>query len=116
MSKYFKEAELKCSHCDEYVFNAEFLNILNRVRSLFNKPIYITSGYRCKEHNKAVGGKANSAHTKGLAVDIKCENSLDRYHLMRIFLDLGINRIGVGSDFLHIDVSENLPSPRMWTY
>lgn len=30
----------------------------------------ITSGYRCKKHNKEVGGAADSAHVKGMALDI----------------------------------------------
>ena len=34
-----------------------------------NKPIRITSGYRCKELNKAVGGVATSQHQNGCAAD-----------------------------------------------
>ena len=34
-------------------------------------PVVISSGYRCKALNKAVGGVANSQHMMGEAVDIK---------------------------------------------
>ena len=34
-----------------------------------NHPIYINSGYRCEELNRAVGGSASSAHKIGLAAD-----------------------------------------------
>lgn len=34
-----------------------------------NKPIIITSGYRCKELNRAVGGVATSQHQNGCAAD-----------------------------------------------
>ena len=34
-----------------------------------NKPITITSGYRCKELNKAVGGVSTSQHQNGCAAD-----------------------------------------------
>lgn len=34
-----------------------------------NKPIRITSGYRCKELNRAVGGVATSQHQNGCAAD-----------------------------------------------
>ena len=34
-----------------------------------NKPITITSGYRCKELNRAVGGVATSQHQRGCAAD-----------------------------------------------
>ena len=44
---------------------------LEAVRSLLNKPIVVSSGYRNKEVNKAVGGILNSFHTYGLAADLK---------------------------------------------
>lgn len=34
-----------------------------------NKPITITSGYRCKDLNRAVGGVATSQHQNGCAAD-----------------------------------------------
>lgn len=38
----------------------------------FACPIIISSGYRCPELNKAIGGSKTSAHMKGLAADISC--------------------------------------------
>ena len=42
----------------------------DRLRSEWGRPIIVTSGYRCKELNVAVGGARNSQHLKGQAVDI----------------------------------------------
>ena len=42
---------------------------LQPLRDKLGKPMIITSGYRCYQLNKAVGGAANSQHTKGQAVD-----------------------------------------------
>jgi hypothetical protein len=43
---------------------------LERVRSrLGNKPVSISSGYRCPALNSAVGGSKTSAHMQGLAAD-----------------------------------------------
>lgn len=44
---------------------------LELVRKALDKPIIITSGYRCSALNARVGGVATSAHTQGLAVDFK---------------------------------------------
>lgn len=46
-------------------------HILEPLRAKLDKPIHITSGYRCPKLNKAVGGVANSAHVQGLAADIQ---------------------------------------------
>lgn len=45
--------------------------LLESVRTLINKPIKVTSGYRSEAVNKAVGGSKTSAHSKGYAADIK---------------------------------------------
>ena len=45
-------------------------NVLDRLRSEWGRPIIVTSGYRCKELNAAVGGTRNSQHLKGQAADI----------------------------------------------
>ena len=43
------------------------------VRDLLGgNPILVSSAYRSPEVNKAVGGSANSQHTKGEAVDFTC--------------------------------------------
>lgn len=44
--------------------------VLDPLRRLYGKPIIITSGYRCTELNKKVGGVTNSWHTQGNAADI----------------------------------------------
>lgn len=45
-------------------------NVLDPVREAYGKPITVTSGYRCVELNKAVGGSKTSDHLNGCAADI----------------------------------------------
>lgn len=45
------------------------VNLLNPIRESFAVPMIITSGYRCEELNWLIGGKNNSQHRKGEAVD-----------------------------------------------
>lgn len=46
------------------------IQILQPLRDRYGKPIKISSGYRCKEVNKVVGGSSTSQHLKGEAADI----------------------------------------------
>lgn len=43
---------------------------LDKVRELWGNPIYVKSGYRSKQLNKAVNGVKNSHHLRGMAADI----------------------------------------------
>jgi hypothetical protein len=42
---------------------------LQPLRMAYGRPIRISSGYRCRELNKLVGGKPSSQHVKGEAAD-----------------------------------------------
>lgn len=44
-------------------------NVLDPVRDMVNAPIIITSGYRCPQVNRLVGGVDNSQHMSGCAAD-----------------------------------------------
>ena len=76
-SAHFAKSEFKCGcggrYCNGYPAgntSAKLLNILEKIRAYYGKPITITSGQRCKTRNAQVGGVSNSAHTKGKAADI----------------------------------------------
>lgn len=45
--------------------------LLDHIRSNWGSPIRVTSGYRCPELNKKVGGAKNSSHLYGYAADIQ---------------------------------------------
>ncbi len=99
----------------------KILEMLDIAREKYDKPIKITSGYRTQAYNedlKARGYKAskNSSHLKGLAVDIHCNNSKDRFELVDILLDVGFNRIGIANTFIHADIDTDKPTHLIWTY
>ena len=45
--------------------------VLQPVRNNFQKPMIISSGFRCKELNTKIGGSATSQHVIGQAADIE---------------------------------------------
>ena len=45
-------------------------NVFEPIRKHLNAPIKITSGFRCEQLNKLIGGAYGSQHTKGEAFDL----------------------------------------------
>jgi len=50
-------------------------NILDPLRESWGNPIIVSSGYRCQELNKAVGGAKTSQHLLGQASDIHTKSN-----------------------------------------
>lgn len=69
------------------VDNLEILckHLLEPLRLAVNEPIFINSGYRSQELNKAVGGVSNSYHLKGMAADIRIDKrDKGRYYALQL--------------------------------
>lgn len=88
MGKYFTIAELVKSDTAnkkkinntptkeiENNLNQLITNILDPLRESWGNPIIVSSGYRCQELNKAVGGAKTSQHTLGQAADIHTKSN-----------------------------------------
>lgn len=71
LSQHFDRREFRCKHCQRLVGPDEHLvTVLQRLRTDIGRPLRIVSGYRCPEHNRAVGSTNRSQHPLGRAVDV----------------------------------------------
>jgi len=107
LSENFSTDELKCDHCGRCNVTPELVSALQSLRDLARLPIQVTSGYRCPEHNRAVGGASASQHAEGKAADIKITglNVLEMYLLVcevPAFRNGGVGLYDGG--FIHVDV------------
>ena len=116
--KYFNYEEFNSPDLDDSgkKVSDELISMLDVARKKYGKSISINSGYRTPEHNAKVGGTPNSSHLKGLAADIKCVNSTDRFRLEGILREVGFKRIGIGETFIHIDIDKDKSQNVLWTY
>lgn len=102
--KYFGASEMMCKcGCGKILFDAGLMRKLDALRERLGCPVYISSGYRCASHNKAVGGVVNSYHTRGQAADIYVKGVAPK-ELAKLAEEVGFDGIGTYSTFVHVDV------------
>jgi uncharacterized protein YcbK (DUF882 family) len=98
------------------LMDPKLLEMIDEVREIYGKPIRINSGYRTEAHNRKVGGVDSSSHIKGLAIDVSCTRSDDRFKMLTALIEVGFNRIGVAGSFIHVDIDKDKSQNVIWTY
>jgi len=107
----FSASEFACKcGCDKAGLDERLPSMLQQLRDTLGRSVSITSGIRCASHNRSVGGVSNSSHVQGIAADISTYNSADRGEKLKAAIEVGFFYIGIGKDFLHLDLrpSESL--------
>lgn len=105
ITNHFRVSEFACKDGEDTVFiDLELVKILENIRTHFNKPVYVNSGYRTPSHNKTVGGAQYSYHKRGQAADIHINGvkpSTVAAYARQIMPYTG--GIGIYDTFVHID-------------
>ena len=96
--------------------NPNFIKMLDKARELAGIPFVITSAYRSSEWDRAKGRSGTGAHTLGVAIDIRCNTSRNRFLIVRSLMDVGFKRIGIADTFVHVDCSILHDDMVIWTY
>jgi len=107
MPTYFSEREVRG-------LDPGLVSLLDYARQLAGVPFVITCGLRTPEENVAVGGAANSAHLRGLAVDLRAHDSESRFLILAALFKVGFRRFEVvaADGHVHVDIDPSLPTPR----
>lgn len=118
LSQYFKRSEFSCkcelTDCKEQKLSELLLHKLIALREDYGKPICISSGYRCKEHNLSIGGAKLSQHILGHAADIiRPDNDKDDLALFAQIVKR-FKAIGIADTFYHVDIRTD--QRRRWHY
>ena len=106
LSDHFKVNEFACSDGSDAVFvSPELVEVLEKIRVHFGKPVHINSAYRTAAKNKAVGGAAQSQHMYGTAADIHIDGVTPKaVAAYAEKLLVGRGGIGIYKSFCHVDV------------
>lgn len=120
MAKWFTDEEFSCNHCGELPeggMNPILVERLDRLREMYGHPIYVSSGYRCTEHNQAVGGVSDSQHIKGNACDIWVNGDYQAFYNLVINSEL-FDSVGYYpyQEFVHVDVRDNGESSNQYRW
>ncbi len=109
LSPNFRAREFDCHGrgcCSETKVDDELIGYLQRIRERFGKPVYINSGYRCPEHNRAVDNASRtSKHLQGMAADITVEG-IAPLEVAKFAESIGVKGIGLYDTFVHIDTRQ----------
>lgn len=98
MWKHFKEDEIIGLH-------PPLVDMLDAARELCGFALVITSGYRDPAKNAEVGGVPDSAHTKGLAVDLSApKDSVLKEKMAWALGRVGFRRVFRYQNHVHVDV------------
>ena len=100
---HLREMECGCGACPQTPVDLDHLRRLETLRArLGGRPIRITSGYRCRRHNAAVGGHPTSEHMEGLATDVVVDGRAPDV-VAAVAEDVGFGGLGRYDTFTHLD-------------
>lgn len=118
MAKYFKESEFKkcVPSCSLRDMNPRTLERLDMAREIAGIPFVLTSAYRSPAWEKAKGRTGTGAHTKGMAVDIRCNTDANRYRIITACLKAGFVRFGIAKNYIHVDDDPTKMQNIVWHY
>jgi uncharacterized protein YcbK (DUF882 family) len=114
----FTEKEFACScGCGRADMDPELLSKLQALRTLYGKPMSVTSGFRCSKHPNEASKIKPGSHAQGKAVDIRTRGGGQKYELKKLAYSMGFVGIGDGDTFTHLDVGhDHAARPANWRY
>lgn len=109
----FDRATPRCKLSD---MDPSFMERLDVARFHAGVPFIVNSAYRSKEHELSKGRDGTSSHTKGVAVDLRANNSRARYRILYGLIKAGFTRIGIGDGYIHADLDHDKDQGVAWDY
>lgn len=112
ISPHFNRSEFrcKCGNCGFDTVDVDTLDVLEAVRTHFDAPVVINSGYRCPAYNAKIGGAPSSQHTLGRAADIRVQGVEPGDVYDWLAANYPSASLGRYETFTHVDTRSNGPA------
>ena len=107
MYKYFKDSEI-------VGLSPDLVKMLDMARDISGIPYIITSGFRTENTENGITQPDTGAHSRGLAVDLRCRDSRSRFLILKGLFAVGFVRIGDEVDHVHADIDISLDVNVVW--
>lgn len=117
-AEHFNESEFRrCTpSCSLQDMQQSTMRQLDLARDIAGIPFVLNSAYRSKAWEVKKGRPGTSSHTKGLAVDIRCNTDSNRYKIVNALRAAGFSRIGIGRTYIHADNDPSKTQKVIWHY
>lgn len=105
LAEHFSLAEFQCPCCHTVKLHPLLLRRAVLLRAAWGQAVIISSGYRCSDHNRAVGGAPESRHRQGRAIDISvAQAAQEQFRSLALFN--GFERVILYPErgFAHIEI------------
>lgn len=116
LTKHFDSSEFRCKcGCGVENVDKRLVEKLETLRERLNaSAIIISSGFRCPNHDRAVGGSGCGMHTLGGAVDIMAlkedKNPYTSLTVAEVSESVGFTGIGIIDNiYTHLDIRGTIP-------
>jgi len=108
--KHFTPEEMACKcGCKSCRMILDFMQRLEEIRIHYNRPMHITSGFRCADYDKAIGGKGN--HSLGCAADVLISKGDNMMDFVEACLKVKMRRVILYHNMPHVHIDDNPDAP-----
>lgn len=113
MSEFFTEAETHCKcgrlECDAPPMDMTTMLKADAIRRDFGRPLTVNSGSRCAFRNAEDGGKPDSMHLLGKAIDFHADDTFDLRRLVELACKHGLTFGLISDRAIHVDTRPGRP-------
>ena len=103
ITKNFSVKEMQCPCCSKCDMDSEFMEELQKIRSICGFGFQVNSAFRCPEYNNKVSSNSRGQHVSGHAADISMKDRYKRFKILKAAIASEyFQDIAIAKTFIHL--------------